>query len=100
LSADEHAIESDDGNPILRARAQKALQSWTARLSKLIREGIAHRQIRSTIHPQKLSQLIIATLEGALLISRLQKDRQPLHDVRKHLNEYLEQNVRSNARRK
>jgi TetR/AcrR family transcriptional regulator, transcriptional repressor for nem operon len=94
------AIESDDGNPILRARAQKALRSWTARLSKLIREGIAHHQISSTIHPQKLSQLIIATLEGALLISRLQKDRQPLHDVRKHLNEYLEHNVRFQARRK
>ncbi len=94
------AIESDDGNPILRARAQKALQSWTARISKIIREGIAHYQINSAIHPQKLSQLIIATLEGALLISRLQKDRHPLHDVRKHLNEYLEQNVRSKARRK
>jgi TetR/AcrR family transcriptional repressor of nem operon len=91
------AIESDDGNPILRARAQKALQSWTARLAKIIRDGIAHRQINSTIRPQKLSQLIIATLEGALLISRLQKDRQPLHDVHKHLNEYLEHNVRSKA---
>jgi TetR/AcrR family transcriptional regulator, transcriptional repressor for nem operon len=94
------AIESDDGNPILRARAKKALQSWTSRLSKIIREGIADHQINSTIHPQKLSQLIIATLEGALLISRLQKDRQPLHDVRKHLGEFLEHNVRSKARRK
>jgi TetR/AcrR family transcriptional regulator, transcriptional repressor for nem operon len=94
------AVESDDGNPILRARAKKALQSWTSRLSKIIREGIARHQIVSTIHPQRLSQLIIATLEGALLISRLQKDRQPLHDVRKHLNEYLEHNVRSKARRR
>jgi TetR/AcrR family transcriptional regulator, transcriptional repressor for nem operon len=94
------AVESDDGNPILRARAKKALQSWTSRLSKIVREGIARHQINSTIHPQKLSQLIIATLEGALLISRLQKDRQPLHDVRKHLNEYLEHNVRSKARRR
>ena len=93
------AIESDDGNPILRARARKALQSWTSRLSKIIRRGVKHRQIKSTIHPQKLSQLIIATLEGALLISRLQKDRQPLHDARKHLDEYLEHNVRSKARR-
>jgi TetR/AcrR family transcriptional repressor of nem operon len=93
------AIESDDGNPILRARARKAMQSWTSRLSKIIRRGVTHRQIKSTIHPQKLSQLIIATLEGALLISRLQKDRQPLHDARKHLDEYLEHNVRSKARR-
>jgi hypothetical protein len=47
------ARESDDGNPILRARARKALQSWASLLSKIIRRGIAHRQINSTIHPQK-----------------------------------------------
>jgi len=93
------AIESDDGNPVLRARAQKALQSWTNRLSKIIREGIAHRRINSSIHPQTLSHLIIATLEGALLISRLQNNRRPLHDARRHLDEYLERNVRSKARR-
>ena len=93
------AIESDDGNPVLRARAQKALQSWTNRLSKIIREGIAHRRINSSIHPQTLSHLIIATLEGALLISRLQNNRRPLHDARWHLAEYLERNVRSKARR-
>ena len=94
------AIESDDGNSVLRARAKKALESWTSRLCKIIREGIVHRQIDRRINPQKLSQLIIATLEGALLISRLQKDRQPLHDVRKHLDEYLEHNVRRKAHRK
>ena len=32
-------IESDDGNPILRARAQNALQFWTNRLPKIICEG-------------------------------------------------------------
>lgn len=94
------AIESDDGNPILRARAKKALQSWTSRLSKIIREGIAHGQINGSISPQKVARLIIATLEGGLLISRLQKDRQPLHDVRKHLDEYLEHSVRRKAHRK
>jgi TetR/AcrR family transcriptional repressor of nem operon len=93
------AIESDDGNPVLRGRARKALQYWSNRLSKIIREGITRGEINSTIHPQKLSRLLIATLEGALFISRLQKDRQPLHDVRKHLNEYLEHNVRHKAHR-
>src|SRR5258707_7357929 len=51
------AIESDDGKPILHARAQKGLQSSTARLSKLIREAIGHRHISSPIHPHKLYHL-------------------------------------------
>src|SRR6267378_1383871 len=29
------AVEADDGNAVLRARAQKALQSWMGRLSKI-----------------------------------------------------------------
>jgi len=94
------AVEADDGNAALRSRAQKALHSWAGRLSSITQDGINHRQIRPGINPKKLSQLIIAILEGALLISRLQKDRQPLQDVRQHLDQYLEDHVRSKARRK
>jgi hypothetical protein len=47
------------------------------------------------VQPRKLAQWIIGSLEGALLISRLQKDDQPLQEARRNLQEYLEQNVRS-----
>jgi TetR/AcrR family transcriptional repressor of nem operon len=56
------AVESDDGNAHLRARAKKALQSWTARLSKIAAEGIARREISSRIKPLDLAQLIISSL--------------------------------------
>src|SRR5713226_5877796 len=39
------AIEADDGNAVLRSRARKALQNWTARLSGIASEGIKKRQI-------------------------------------------------------
>src|ERR1700722_3222897 len=35
------AIEADDGNPALRARARGALQGWMGRLTKAAGEGIA-----------------------------------------------------------
>lgn len=89
------AIEADDGNPALRARARKALESWTLRLSRITLEGIEKQQIDHRVNPLKLSQLIIGSLEGALLISRLQKDDDPLRAARQHLSEYLEQNVRA-----
>jgi len=88
------AVESDDGNAVLRMRAKKALQSWTDRLSKIITQGIKHQQIAPHINPGKLAQLIIGSLEGALLISRLHKDRQALHDAKEHLDNHLEHNVR------
>jgi TetR/AcrR family transcriptional repressor of nem operon len=92
------AIEADDGNAALRARAKKALQNWTVRLSKITTEGIKKQQINHRIDPLKLSQLIIGSLEGALLISRLQNSDEPLRAIKQHLSEYLEQNVRATIR--
>jgi len=89
------AVDSDDGNAILRARAKKALQSWSARLSNIASEGVRKKQIDPGVHPRKLAQLIIASLEGALLLSRLEKTDQPLDNMRQHLEDHLEKNVRS-----
>jgi len=88
------AVEADDGNVVLRARARGALHGWMARLAKAAEDGIANREINPRVEPKALAQLIISTLEGALLISRLENDRVPLDQVRHHLREYLEANVR------
>jgi TetR/AcrR family transcriptional repressor of nem operon len=92
------AVEADDGNARLRARAKKALQNWTARLTKITAEGIAKNQISANVDARDLAQLIIASLEGALLIARLQKSNAPLRNVRRHLDGYLEQSVRAKER--
>jgi TetR/AcrR family transcriptional regulator, transcriptional repressor for nem operon len=89
------AVEADDGNPVLRARARKALQGWTERLSRITAEGIKKHEIDRRVTPRQLSELIISSLEGALLISRLQNDPGPLRAMRQHLDEYLEQSVRA-----
>jgi TetR/AcrR family transcriptional repressor of nem operon len=88
------AVEADDGNPVLRARARGALSGWMARLTKAAEDGIAKREIDARVDCKALGQLIISTLEGALLISRLENDRGSLDQVRKHLHEYLETSVR------
>jgi TetR/AcrR family transcriptional repressor of nem operon len=88
------AVEADDGNPVLRARAHGALQGWMSRLTKAAADGIAKGEINPRVDPKALGQLIISTLEGALLISRLENDRAPLDQVRRHLREYLEAKVR------
>ena len=89
------AGESDDGNAHLRARAQKALESWTARLVKIAAEGMARREINARIKPLDLAQLIIGSLEGALLLSRLQNSNAPLRNIQLHLLHHLDNSVRS-----
>ena len=94
------AVESDDGNPVLRSRARKALQAWTSRIIAIATEGIRKRQIDSRVDPQELAQLIIGGLEGALLLSRLQNSGRPLRTVQRHLEQHLEAAVRARKRRK
>jgi TetR/AcrR family transcriptional regulator, transcriptional repressor for nem operon len=89
------AIEADDGNSRLRWRAKRALESWSDRLSKIAAEGIRKREIKTGTDPEKLARLIIGSLEGALMIGRLQKTNEPLQAVREHLDEYLESRVRA-----
>jgi TetR/AcrR family transcriptional regulator, transcriptional repressor for nem operon len=91
------AVEADDGNAVLRARARKALQSWTKRLARIASEGIAKQHIDSGVQPATLSQLIIGSLEGALLIGRLQGSDEPLRNIQLHLNDHLEKNVRAKS---
>jgi TetR/AcrR family transcriptional repressor of nem operon len=89
------AIDSDDGNPALRSRARIAMQRWTNRISAIVSEGIHKRQIDAKVNPRKLSQIIISSLEGALMIGRIQGNDVALQNAREHLDHYLEQNVRA-----
>ncbi len=88
------AIDADDGNPILRKRARKALQQWQDLLSEIVRAGIKRKEIREGVNPKKLVRLIVGSLEGALMISRLERDREALLDTRSHLERYLDSEVR------
>jgi TetR/AcrR family transcriptional regulator, transcriptional repressor for nem operon len=89
------AVDSDDGNPLLRERARQALGKWQNLLTSVIDEGIQRREIRSGVDPHGLSMLIISSLEGALMISRLERNRDALVAARSHLDNYLEREVRA-----
>jgi TetR/AcrR family transcriptional regulator, transcriptional repressor for nem operon len=84
------AVESDDGNPTLRARARNALANWTNRLSTIVSDGIKTGEIAPSVNPAELADTIVATLEGALMISRLRQSEAPLHTARKHLSATLD----------
>jgi TetR/AcrR family transcriptional repressor of nem operon len=88
------AIDTDDGNPVLRERARTALHGWRGRLSSIISEGIERKEIKRRVDPKKLATLIISSLEGALMISRLEKHNEALLAVQSHLETYLDTEVR------
>jgi TetR/AcrR family transcriptional repressor of nem operon len=89
------AVECDDGNPILRERARQALGKWQDLLTSVINEGIQRREIRSGVDAKGLAMLVISSLEGALMISRLERNRDALLVARSHLDRYLDMEVRA-----
>lgn len=93
------AVESDDGSPILRERARKALSRWQDLLVSVINEGIKRREIRSGIDPERLAMIIISSLEGAMMISRLERKSDALLAAQSHLDSYLEREVRARGPR-
>ena len=90
------AIDSDDGNPQLREKARRALDSWLERIRAVVEEGQQRGEIRRDIDSSKLATLIVSTLEGSLMVSRLQRKEGACALACDHLEEYLETSVRAN----
>ena len=83
------AIDTDDGNPLLRTLVQDALAKWKGRIRKIVEQGIADGQISRSVDPQSIANLIISTLEGALMITRLEGNRRALQDAQGSLGLHL-----------
>lgn len=89
------AIDTDDGNAVLRLRARNALRGWRQYLISLVHSGIKAREIRPKVDAKELATLFVSSLEGAIMVSRLERTEEPLRAVQAHLNNYLETEVRA-----
>ena len=83
------AVDSDDGNPLLRDKARAALDRWRARIADIVHQGQRNGELRRGVDPAAVAAIVIAGLEGAIMMSRLEKTREPLHAVGSHLAGYL-----------
>ncbi len=75
------AIDTDDGNPTLRRLACDGVQVWKKRLCAIIAEGIRLGEIDADVEPRRIANTVVATLEGALMISRLEGTQTALEDA-------------------
>src|SRR5689334_24088599 len=88
------AIESDDAHPVLRARSGAAMDDLVTSLCQIIDKGITHGEIRSEVHSQEVALVFISTMEGALMLSRLYNERQPITFALRHIEQVIEHSLR------
>lgn len=84
------AVDSDNGNPILRDKVRKALRGWQSMLAGILEDGIDAGAIRAEIDRSAVVNHIISSLEGAMLISRIERNDRALRQSVEHLNLYLD----------
>jgi TetR/AcrR family transcriptional repressor of nem operon len=84
------AVDSDDGNPVLRSKARAALDRWRAKIADIVHQGQQNGELRGGVDPATVAAIVIASLEGAIMMSRLEKTRESLHAVGAHLAGYLQ----------
>lgn len=83
------AIESDDTNPALRDRAQRAMNAWRELIGRIINQGIAKGEIRPTVDADTTATILISTIEGAIMMSKLYGDSVHLDRAVEHLTDYI-----------
>ncbi len=79
------AIDSDDGNAVLRGKARAALDQWRAKIADIVRQDQRNGELREVLIRPRSPLIVIAGLEGAVMMSRMEKTREPLLVVGKHL---------------
>jgi TetR/AcrR family transcriptional regulator, transcriptional repressor for nem operon len=84
------AIENDDSNPALRDRARHAMSRLHKWLRLMIGEGIETGELRPDVDPAALASVLLSTLEGALMLSRLYRDPVHMQRATQHLTSVVQ----------
>jgi TetR/AcrR family transcriptional regulator, transcriptional repressor for nem operon len=88
------AVDADDGNLALRTQVKKTLKGWEGFLAKIVEDGQLAGEVDPEVDPHVVARLVISVLEGATVVSRINKRAAALNDAQKHLSMYLETTVR------
>lgn len=84
------AVEADDNNPVLRKEALKILDILRDSVIGILKNGIRFQQIRKDVDLEYHATIIIASLEGAIMMSKLRGNNHDIKRVIRHLESMVE----------
>ncbi len=79
------SIEADDTNPVLRKGALRILNVLHESLVTVMENGIKYKQFKAGIDVAYYATLFIASLEGAIMMSKLRGNDDDIKRVVRHL---------------
>lgn len=85
------AIEADDAHPMLKKGAMKIHAMYRESLLNILEKGVKYKQIKADIDIDSYATLIFASLEGAIMMSKLSNDDGPMKKVIAYLEKQLKE---------
>lgn len=83
------AVEADDAHPELRKEALKILNGLRSGLISILEKGIYYKQLKRGIDKELYATLIIASLEGGIMMSKLSGNDDDIKRTIKHLEKQI-----------
>lgn len=83
------AVESDDAHLALKERASVAATEWLRMVGRIVKDGVESGELSTDADPRATASLIVATLEGAIMLSRLLDDPSHMRRTVEYLKEHL-----------
>ncbi|WP_224995613.1 TetR/AcrR family transcriptional regulator [Cesiribacter sp. SM1] len=83
------AIEADDAHPPLREEANRILSTLKNSLVHILTRGIEFKQIREDVDKEFYATIFIASLEGAIMMSKLRGNNEDMKKVIRHLEQQI-----------
>jgi len=84
------ALETSDTAPVFAGLVQEVFIKWIGKLEQKIASAQVDEQIRTDISAGELAEMVVATIEGGIMQSRLQKSAAPLERSLETLRRVLE----------
>jgi AcrR family transcriptional regulator len=89
------AIEADDNQPALRAKARQAMADVLRTIARAVRKGVERGEIRNGTDPELVATNLLGTLEGGLMISKLHGDPRYLRHAQVRMRAWINGELRA-----
>ncbi len=88
------AIVADDTHPDLRTHVQAAINELQEEIQNIVRQGIADNELHPETNEFSIAVVMISTLEGGVMMSKLHGDETYLQTAIQFLHNYIDANIR------
>ncbi|MCB0640503.1 MAG: TetR/AcrR family transcriptional regulator [Phaeodactylibacter sp.] len=84
------SVEADDNHPVLRHRVVRAIDDWRSRIIYTLDKGMERGEVKKGINAADFATYFIGSLEGGIMLARIQEDDEQFDIMTRPLLQQLE----------